>query len=158
MATWIIGDIHGCAHELSRLLDEITPGPDDRIVALGDLFPRGPDAAGVLDLLRSRDALFILGNHEERVLRRVRLAPARADGSDRPPTRREFPPLGIEDLVGDGRRKLVAPPERFAEILRFLQEHSGYFLDDSRIEGAGGVPTVARGRWCTRRNTESHSH
>jgi hypothetical protein len=140
MATWILGDIHGCAQELSLLLEQIDAGPDDRIVALGDLFHRGPDACGVMDLLCRHDALFLLGNHEEVVLRRVRMAPLRPDGSDRPAPRTDFPPLRVEDLLGDGGRSLAAPPERLAELLGFLQEHSGYYLSDTRIEGAGPCP------------------
>ncbi|MEW6072731.1 MAG: metallophosphoesterase [Planctomycetota bacterium] len=140
MATWIVGDIHGCAEELQALLARLAPTPADRLVALGDLFHRGPDAAGVLDLLVAHRFLFLLGNHEERVLRRVRLAPDAPDGSDRPPRRTEFPPLVAGDLAGDGGRPLAAPPERYGEVLRFLQGHSGYFLRPAAIEGAGPTP------------------
>ena len=140
MATWVIGDIHGCAGELARLLARIAPGPEDRIVALGDLFHRGPDACGVMEQLVERRALFLLGNHEEVVLRRAGLAPREPDGSDRPARRDEFPPLRPEDLRGDGGRPLVAEQGRLAEILRFLQGHSGYVLDHERIEGAGPTP------------------
>lgn len=135
MATWIVGDIHGCAAELARLLERLALGPADEVVAVGDLFHRGPDPTGVLDLLAAARARFVLGNHERAVLRRVGLAPELADGSDRPARRDEFPALEAEDLAGDGGRPLSAPPERRADFLRFLQGHAGYFL-----EGAGRTP------------------
>ena len=145
MATWIIGDIHGCARELAELLARLAPADHDRIVALGDLFHRGPDAAGVMDLLRERRAQFLLGNHEEKVLHRMRLAPREADGADRPPLRTEFPPLGEEDLVGDGGRPLRAPRARYGELLCFLQGHSGYYLTHEDVDGAG--PTADGRPW-----------
>ena len=54
----IIGDVHGCSHELTQLLDQLgyAPGacrhPDGRrAVFLGDLVDRGPDSPGVLRLV-----------------------------------------------------------------------------------------------------------
>lgn len=65
-----IGDIHGCHAKLRDLLDRLpyTPGRD-HLVFLGDYVNRGPDSAGVLDLLcdlRQRDPglVALLGNHE----------------------------------------------------------------------------------------------
>ena len=42
MRNIIIGDIHGCAKEFGELLDRVQPGPEDRLILLGDLFDRGP--------------------------------------------------------------------------------------------------------------------
>jgi serine/threonine protein phosphatase 1 len=71
-----IGDIHGCAAELSDLLESIstlvakTKGPT-RLVYLGDLINRGPDNMGVLRLWaederrRGVDRIDrLMGNHE----------------------------------------------------------------------------------------------
>jgi serine/threonine protein phosphatase 1 len=69
--TFVIGDIHGCAATLRRLVEEmLRPAPADRIYLLGDLIDRGPDSKGVLDFifeLRKRGQLVesIRGNHEE---------------------------------------------------------------------------------------------
>ena len=50
--SFVIGDIHGCAATLRRLVDEILrPAPEDRIYLLGDLIDRGPDSKGVLDFI-----------------------------------------------------------------------------------------------------------
>ena len=84
MTTWIVGDIHGCAEELAELIGRLDLGEDGHLVACGDLFHRGPDPAGVMDLLTDCGASFVLGNHERAILRRVHLDPRRADGSDRP--------------------------------------------------------------------------
>ncbi len=72
--TIVIGDIHGCAATLRRLVDDtLRPWPVDRIYLLGDLIDRGPDSKGVLDFifeLRERGLAVsgIRGNHEEMYL------------------------------------------------------------------------------------------
>jgi hypothetical protein len=66
--TVFVGDVHGCAAELSDLLDSIAFCETDRLVFVGDLIARGPDSAGVLDIFRRTAALGVLGNHEERLL------------------------------------------------------------------------------------------
>jgi serine/threonine protein phosphatase 1 len=71
-----VGDVHGCAAELTSLLDTIRTLAAEsdrprRLVYLGDLVDRGPDTLGVLDLW-ARDARAsgvdhvdrIIGNHE----------------------------------------------------------------------------------------------
>lgn len=73
---YAIGDIHGRLDLLTDLLARIDA--DDaargdartRIIFLGDLVDRGPDSAGVVELLATRDfgrrqIDFLLGNHEE---------------------------------------------------------------------------------------------
>jgi serine/threonine protein phosphatase 1 len=77
---YAIGDIHGCLVELDALLTQIDA--DDRargqaetgLIFLGDLVDRGPASAGVIDRLialagHRPDTRFILGNHEEILLR-----------------------------------------------------------------------------------------
>jgi serine/threonine protein phosphatase 1 len=64
-----IGNVHGGAHALQTLLDEIVPQPQDRLIFLGDLVDQGRDSAAVLEqLLRLRlicTVDLIQGNHEE---------------------------------------------------------------------------------------------
>jgi hypothetical protein len=71
-----IGDVHGCARELSELLDELGPGADDQVVFVGDLVARGPDTPEVLRLARETRAVSVLGNHEHRIIvaRQARLS------------------------------------------------------------------------------------
>jgi hypothetical protein len=146
MATWVVGDIHGCAEELARLLERLAPRSGDRLVAVGDLFHRGPDPAGVVDLLERSGAHFVLGNHELAILRRAGLAPLGTDPLDRPPLRERFPELEERDLDGDGGSRCRVEPERRAGVLRFLQRHSGFVLRSRDLDGAG--PTRDGREWC----------
>jgi hypothetical protein len=66
--TIVIGDVHGCANELTELLDRVRVAPSDQVVFVGDLVARGPDSRGVLRLVRELSALAVRGNHEERLL------------------------------------------------------------------------------------------
>ena len=99
-----------------------------------------------MDLFREAGGVFILGNHELRVLERFRLAPRNTDCSDRPAFCGEFRDLEPDDLAGDGRRPFDALPERRGDVLRFLQGHAGFFLEDAALDKAGPTPD---GRpWC----------
>lgn len=72
--SFVIGDVHGCAATLRRLVDAILrPAPQDRIYLLGDLIDRGPDSRGVLDFIfelrgRGLSVGSVRGNHEEMCL------------------------------------------------------------------------------------------
>ena len=146
MPTWILGDIHGCSTELGELIEKLDLQPTDTLVSVGDLFHRGPDPIGVLDIFTAAGGVFILGNHELRVLERFRLAPRKTDASDRPALVSEFGELDPEDLAGDGRRPCDVPAERRADVLRFLQGHSGFYLENSALPHAG--LTKDRRPWC----------
>lgn len=72
MRTIIIGDIHGCSEPLLELLDKLQPDPaKDRLILLGDLFDRGPDSWGVLQIVKQLAGEFgdrfvlLRGNHED---------------------------------------------------------------------------------------------
>jgi hypothetical protein len=73
MATVFVGDVHGCAAELGSLLHAVgfTPG-EDRLLLTGDAFARGPDPGGVWQLIKETDAQMVLGNHDDRLLSRLR--------------------------------------------------------------------------------------
>lgn len=72
---YAIGDVHGCADELDRLLEAIDADHDRRgpamktVILLGDLVNRGPDSARVIacarQLLASGVGRLLKGNHEE---------------------------------------------------------------------------------------------
>jgi hypothetical protein len=63
-----IGDVHGCASELQKLLDRLALREDDQIFFVGDLLSRGPDSRAVLRLFGQLRARSCIGNHEQRLL------------------------------------------------------------------------------------------
>ena len=65
--TLIIGDIHGCYEEMRRLIALADLGPNDRIIAVGDLVDRGPASPAVVDYFANEPrALALMGNHERK--------------------------------------------------------------------------------------------
>ena len=80
---YVVGDVHGRLDLLDRLLDKIhdeiakRPARKVLIVFVGDLIDRGPASAEVVERLRAYShprarAVFLLGNHEEVLLRILR--------------------------------------------------------------------------------------
>jgi bis(5'-nucleosyl)-tetraphosphatase (symmetrical) len=84
MATFAIGDVHGCYRELRKLLEVMPMDWDrDRLWLVGDLVNRGPDSLRVLRWARRTSKEMgerfqvVLGNHDLRLL-------AMAEGLVRP--------------------------------------------------------------------------
>jgi serine/threonine protein phosphatase 1 len=74
--TIAIGDIHGCFHTFEKLLNEIQPAKNDRIVLLGDYIDRGPASKEVVDKIlnltrQGFDIIPLMGNHESMLLNAV---------------------------------------------------------------------------------------
>ncbi len=70
MKQLIIGDIHGCHYELQQLIEKAGLGDDDEIIAIGDLFDRGPKPVEVYKFFRDTpNARAIMGNHEWKHIR-----------------------------------------------------------------------------------------
>jgi serine/threonine protein phosphatase 1 len=77
MLTYAIGDVHGRADLLARLLARIEDhraGRPRRLVVLGDVVDRGPDSAGAVAILRNLQirepgaVTCLMGNHEAMLL------------------------------------------------------------------------------------------
>jgi predicted phosphodiesterase len=75
MARYVIGDIHGCVAELTRLIESLPLAKRDQVIFLGDYIDRGPDSCGVISYLlglrqtcSSIDFVFLKGNHEDMLL------------------------------------------------------------------------------------------
>lgn len=86
MRAYGVGDLHGRLDLLDALLvaigQDIASRPPARnfVVFLGDLIDRGPDSRGVVERLRTLEAddadlVFLLGNHEEIMLRALAAEP-----------------------------------------------------------------------------------
>ena len=74
MATYVIGDIHGCFDSAQALLSEIRYCPGkDRLWLVGDLVNRGPRSLAVLRWARGlgEQAVVVLGNHDLHLLARA---------------------------------------------------------------------------------------
>jgi serine/threonine protein phosphatase 1 len=79
MRIYAVGDVHGRADLVQRLLGQIEadaaqhPDKDRRLVLLGDYVDRGPQSREVLELLSTFEgsglsACFLMGNHEQAML------------------------------------------------------------------------------------------
>lgn len=66
---WVVGDLHGCYHELLGKLRQRRFSPfDDLLISVGDLIDRGPDSLQCLMLLDKRWFKAVRGNHEQMAL------------------------------------------------------------------------------------------
>ncbi|MBD2781018.1 bis(5'-nucleosyl)-tetraphosphatase (symmetrical) ApaH [Xenorhabdus szentirmaii] len=71
MATYLIGDIHGCYRELRALLEQVNFNPnEDKLWLTGDLVARGPDSLAVLRYIKQLGSAvkLVLGNHDLHLL------------------------------------------------------------------------------------------
>lgn len=132
----IIGDVHGCWPELCDLWERLGYAwdkrglpihPDGRIpVFVGDLADRGPDSPRVLrvacDLIAAGDALFVPGNHDDKLFRLLR-------GSN---VQRRH---GLD--ITEQQLNALPPGERaalVADILAYLATQPPYLvLDEERL-------------------------
>ncbi len=65
----LLSDVHGNEAALRAVLEDLARAPCDEVVVAGDLVLFGPRPAGALELLRSLDARFVLGNTDRDVVR-----------------------------------------------------------------------------------------
>ena len=72
MRTFIIGDVHGMAVELSTLMTTLKPSADDTVVFVGDLVDKGPESVPVVAMVRAMvesepfSVVVVEGNHEDK--------------------------------------------------------------------------------------------
>ncbi|MBK8261680.1 MAG: AAA family ATPase [Nannocystis sp.] len=131
----IIGDVHGCADELRALLialgyrisgDPTAPvveSPHGRkVIFLGDLVDRGPDAPGALRLamamVRAGDALCLVGNHEDKLRRHLQGRAVKLTH-------------GLAATVEQLAREPASFADELAAFIDGLFHH--YVLDDGRL-------------------------
>lgn len=68
--TLYIGDIHGCADELERIIDAFgfVEGKDT-LYQTGDIINKGPDMMRAMEIIQKCGILTVRGNHEEHLIR-----------------------------------------------------------------------------------------
>jgi serine/threonine protein phosphatase 1 len=125
VSTFAIGDIHGLAGALERVLAQIRPRlePGDTVVFLGDYIDRGPDSKGcVANIIHFAGqvparVVTLLGNHEQWLLR----------------TRRDFTDhswlLGMEGLT-----TIESYSPAAARLLREQKKAAGMKLYTDKVE------------------------
>jgi protein phosphatase len=143
----IIGDVHGCHHELVELLVELgysvaadgfSAAPPDgrRAVFVGDYGDRGPDTPSVLKLVMSMAAsgaaICLPGNHDVKLVRKLK-------GRD----------VQITHGLAESLEQLAAQPEQLraqaAQFLDGLVSHA--VLDDGKLVVAhAGMKQAYQGR------------
>lgn len=85
MATWVLGDVHGCFDTLRALLPKLALGSGDRLWLVGDVANRGPHSLETLRWAQETAEKMgdhfrcVLGNHDLHLLRRAEgLRPAKS--------------------------------------------------------------------------------
>ncbi|MCR9129109.1 MAG: metallophosphoesterase [Alphaproteobacteria bacterium] len=146
MLYYAIGDVHGCAAQLDKLLKKVNAdaatradGRDWRIVMLGDYVDRGPDSAGVLDRVMALDAaghVVLPGNHEQLMHDALNARPAvletAADGWWRNGGKQTLMSYGAKRLSRRRAwRSFECVPDRHRAFLKtLLEERPVHFRDD----------------------------
>ncbi|AGI32529.1 TPA: bis(5'-nucleosyl)-tetraphosphatase (symmetrical) ApaH [Mannheimia haemolytica] len=78
MATYIVGDLHGCFNEFQLLLEKVNYNPkQDELFLTGDLVARGEDSLACLRFVKdsANNAKTVLGNHDLHLLGIKRVKP-----------------------------------------------------------------------------------
>jgi predicted phosphodiesterase len=107
----VISDIHANLHALEAVLEAIDADPPDALWCLGDLVGYGPRPNEVIELVRERAAISLVGNHDLGVLGR----------------------LDLEEFSPD-----AAVSARWTQTV-LLDEHRAYLeslLPEAKVEGA----------------------
>lgn len=68
MATWVVGDIHGCLEEFREMVSLLNLSEHDHLISVGDLVDRGPDSCGVVRQIQDLPCrvTLVMGNHESK--------------------------------------------------------------------------------------------
>lgn len=70
--TIVVGDVHGCFTELSRLLAELDFCRDDLLILCGDFMNRGPESMELAAFIEHQPNVYsVMGNHELKLLRKI---------------------------------------------------------------------------------------
>ena len=156
--TYVMSDIHGMAHLLRAMLEKIGFSGEDRLYILGDMIDRGPDPAGVMDLVAAHENITALrGNHEDTFAQWYESTPPEErtgyfyntwDVLQNDPVKRDKIPEYVswmkrlplyKKVKMDGSCYLMAHAST-EEIMRMWKRKVNFLWDTSFIERGTGVP------------------
>lgn len=134
-----IGDIHGKLDMLNRLLNVVSPQPEDQFVFLGDYVDRGKDSRGVIERLMQfkvdyPHTVFIRGNHDQLLLDTLVELGVRVDDRLRDESKeyRECSPISdLEMFLSNGGNETLRS-YRLRDITAFPQDHIK-FLESTKL-------------------------
>lgn len=137
----IIGDIHGCARMLKKLLIKLgyedTEGfyqhPERKAIFLGDLIDRGPEVRSTLNIVRSMvengAAEMVIGNHEYVAITFSTPAPS---GFDRPYLKKHTP--RIKRMLGQTLDEYHQDPDEWDAMVQWMRSLPIYLeFDNFRV-------------------------
>jgi len=119
--TYVIGDIHGGLKALKQVLDRAAVTPNDKIIFLGDYVDGWSDTANLIDYLidlqTTQDCVFMMGNHEEMVLKWLK----NEEDNELWRFHGGQSTVDIYELVSDEKKQ---------KHIAFLSELKEYYIDD----------------------------
>jgi len=128
MRIFAVGDIHGCAEALERLLEKLpVDWESDLLIFLGDYIDRGPEPRRALEMVMDLQERYperviaLLGNHEWMFLRYLRGIEPEVflyNGGDRT----------LRDFFEEGRLEVPERHRRFLEERPLFYETEEYFF------------------------------
>lgn len=124
--TIVIGDVHGCAGELERLLVRLAPRRGDEIVFVGDLVNKGPASLEVVRIAQEIGARAVLGNHDDLILRAARARRSKTGDDEFSPGVRKI----AKELEGEAEAWLRALP-----LFLRLPEHRAVVVHGGMVPG-----------------------
>jgi bis(5'-nucleosyl)-tetraphosphatase (symmetrical) len=162
MATWVVGDVHGCLEPLERLLEAMEwRAGEDRLVLVGDLVNRGPRSLETLRWLAEQGdgAEAVLGNHDLHLLARAAGVSGPRDGDtldsvlDAPDREELLDWLRRRPMLWNEGRHVVVHAglsphwslDRARELARGLEEQ---LRADDWLDRVRALWSLRKTRWC----------
>ena len=94
--TLYIGDVHGCADELSEMIDKFGfVRGSDTLYQTGDIINKGPDTLRSIRIVEELGILTVRGNHEEHLVRMMETPQSQWTEKQR----KRFKALSLDDWI-----------------------------------------------------------